>query len=69
MQKLEPIEKVNMPDVIQGININSEIEVHADRLASFKSTVSRLNSKRKTRKLLFVYSTCNDNYYTAKRTA
>lgn len=67
MQKLEPIEKINMPDVIHGVTVNGQIEIHADRLASFKSTVSRLNGKKKTGRVLFSYSTCIDNYYTAKR--
>ncbi len=64
MNKLEPIEKVNMPDLIKGIEVGKTIEVHADRLASFKSTVSRLGKSIK-----FNYSTCIDNYYTATRTS
>lgn len=69
MQKLEPIEKINMPDIIRGVEVNSEIEIHADRLASFKSTVCRLNAKKKTERILFAYSTCTNNYYTATRIA
>lgn len=69
MQKLELIEKVNMPDLIKAIDVNSDIKIHADRLASFKSTVSRLNNSKKINKILFSYSTCTDNYYTAKRIA
>lgn len=67
--KLEPIEKINMPELIQGVDVNTSIEVHADRLASFKSTVSRLNKGKKTGRILFAYSTCIDSYYIAKRIA
>jgi len=67
--KLEPIVKLNMPELIQGIEVNTSIEVHADRLASFKSTVSRINKPRKKNKILFSYSNCVDSYYTITRTA
>lgn len=67
--RLEPIQKVNMPELIQGVDVNTSIEVHADRLASFKSTISRLNKGKKKDRILFAYSTCQDSYYTAKRVA
>jgi hypothetical protein len=68
MDKIEPIEATpSMPDLIKSININQSIQIHADRLASFKSTVSRL--KKNGLDAEFKYSKLINSYYTATRTA
>lgn len=68
MEKLEPMQRAeSMPDIIKGIEVNSKIQIFADRLASFKATVARLNTGKKTNRILFSYSTVTDNYYTATR--
>lgn len=68
--KLEPItEQISVPDAIQSTPINGEIQIHADRLQSFKTTVSRLNKGKSTGRILFSYSGIKQEYYTAKRVA
>ncbi len=70
MEKLQPIQRTeSMPDIINAIEVNAKIEIYADRLASFKATVARLNNGKKTGRILFSYSTVQDNYYTATRIA
>lgn len=63
-KRLIPIQKIE-PDKIK---INEEIEVHADRLASFKATVSRYN-KDNGKSYKFDYSGVKNDYFTATRTA
>ena len=63
-KKLIPTQKIQ-PDKIQ---VGDSIEVHANRLASFKATVSRCNIGRETL-ITFDYSGVKNDYFTAKRVA
>lgn len=68
--KLEPITKEpSVPEIIEATGINEKIQIHADRMQSFKTQVSRINKDKKTGRVLFSYSTITDNYYTATRIA
>jgi len=70
MNKIEPSEKTQtVPDLIRETPVNGEIQIFADRLQSFKTTVSRLNKGKKTGRILFSYSGINQEYYTATRIA
>lgn len=66
--RLEPIIKDSIPEILNNTIVGEKIEIHADRLQSFKTTVSRINSEKKTG-YKFNYSGISDNYYTATRTA
>lgn len=63
-KRLVPIQKIE-PDKVE---VGNGIEVHADRLASFKATVSRYNKDKGT-SFKFVYSGVKNDYFTATRTA
>lgn len=62
--RLIPTQKIE----IAPINIGDSIEIHADRLASFKATVSRFN-KDNGKLYAFDYSGVKNDYYTATRKA
>lgn len=63
-KRLIPIQKIE-PDKIK---IDEQVEVHADRLASFKATVSRYNKYNGT-KYRFDYSGVKNDYFIATRIA
>jgi hypothetical protein len=68
MQILAPIEKSpTVEQVILETPVNGEVKIHADRLPTFKSEVSRLNRGKKTGRILFSYSGIKQEYYTATR--
>jgi|GEM_PF-5943131 hypothetical protein len=71
MNKIEPVEvKPSIADVISETPINGTIQIHADRIASFKSTLNRLNSNQGVdSKLLFSYTGVKNDYCTATRIA
>ena len=59
-QKLVPIPRIEFDKIIIG----DSIEIHADRLAAFKSSVSRYN-KHAVTKLSFDYGPFKNDYCTA----
>lgn len=63
--KLTPLPKIDL----SKIEVNQRIEIHADRLASFKSNLSRFNSQFKDpkQKHKYIYSGVKNDYYTAMR--
>lgn len=61
-KRLIPIQKIE-PD---KVSVKDSIEVHADRLASFKATVSRWNKNNKG-SIKFDYSGVKNDYFTATR--
>lgn len=63
-KRLVPIQKIEPGTV----SLNEQVEVHADRLASFKATVSRYNKDNKL-SLKFDYSGVKNDYFTATRIA
>lgn len=63
-KRLVPIQKIEPDKIKEG----DKVEVHADRLASFKATVSRYN-KDKSLSLKFDYSGVKNDYFTATRIA
>jgi hypothetical protein len=60
MNKIAPIKKIDLSEAAVG----KQYEIHADRLASFKSTVCGYNNRKKV-KLRFNYATAVNNYITA----
>lgn len=65
--KLEPITKEpSVPEIIEATGVNEKIQIHADRMQSFKTQVGRINREKGTR-YKFSYSGILDNYYTATR--
>lgn len=69
MTKIEPIQtQPILSDVIKGTPVNGEVQIHADRIASFKSTVNRVNSQApKGTGYLFTYSGVKNDYCVATR--
>lgn len=70
MIRIEPLEKKHsIPDIINNMIVNDEIQVNANRIGSFKATVNRINSKmsKTENKILFSYSDIKNDYCTAKR--
>ena len=61
-KRLVPIQKIEP----EKISLNEEVEVHADRLASFKATVSRYNRQNK-KEYKFEYSGVKNDYFVATR--
>lgn len=64
-EKLMPLPKPKTID-FGSKAIGQIIEVHAERLASFKSTLSRYNKKYET-DIKFSYSDLNGSFFTATR--
>jgi len=60
--KLQPIQQIDL----SSINIGQSIEIHADRLAAFKSNLSRYNKLNDT-KYRYSYSSFKNDYCTATR--
>lgn len=62
MNKIAPITRIDF----KSLKIGDTINIHADRLASFKTTVWRYN-KNNMVKYYFNYSPSIDNYVIATR--
>lgn len=72
MIKIEPLEqKKTIPDIINSLPVNGEVQINANRIASFKATVNRINSKQGLRenRFVFSYTEIKNDYCVAKRIA